>query len=95
VRATGQTRGAIGPFYIVISLIRSAINAAAGTGVIAYLVVPPINLGGVDPFDVWVSVSTFLGQDLIDNDRYTYGIRATSSQGQGAEIHGISVSYRF
>jgi hypothetical protein len=35
------------------------------------------------------------GREIVDNARFSYGIRARSNMGQGGSIHGISLSYTF
>jgi hypothetical protein len=81
----------VGLWLIVVRLMRY--SRGGFVDVLADLWVPsdPLQL---TPFDYTVAIPSN-GKEIIDNARYSYGIRASSTQGQGGEIHGISLSYTF
>jgi hypothetical protein len=49
---------------------------------------------GMTLFDYTVAMPTD-GREIVDNARFSYGLRATSNMGQGGSIQGISLSYTF
>jgi hypothetical protein len=97
LRVSGQTSGHVGAFFIRVDLLRfrqQTTGQASQSEVLVNVVVPSAPAGAVEPFE-YSAFTASNGTEVVDNVRFSYGIYATSTQGKGAEIHGISVSYDF
>jgi hypothetical protein len=92
MRVNGAVSFQVGFYFISVRFLRY--SRSGFVDVLAEVWAPsdPLQL---TPFDYTVAVQPADGREIVDNARFSYGIRATSTQGQGGEIHGISVSYTF
>jgi hypothetical protein len=93
LRAVGEATGAVGGFFITVALYRYRLDAGGQPDLLTLILQQTGELGAPEPFDQSASVSSSL--NLVDNNQFSYAITATSNQGPGAEIRGLSVSYRF
>jgi len=91
MRVKGAVSIAVGFYIIIVRLLRY--SRGGFVDVLANLWVPsdPLQL---TPFDYTLAIPSN-GQEIVDNARFSYGIRASSDQGQGAAISGISITYTF
>jgi hypothetical protein len=98
MRVSGQSKALVHGGFISIGLTRHQQRLGPTpqsdqlAGLNVQIIAPGVSLA---PFDRSTFVLPNDPRGIVDNTQYSYSLHATSAQGQGAEIHGISVSYTF
>jgi len=93
IRVNGTVSAQVGPLFTLVRFERYA-QRSGSVDTLALVLAnsDPLQL---TPFDSAAAITPADGREIVDNGRYSYGIYASSGQGQGATIAGISVSYTF
>jgi hypothetical protein len=94
MRVVGAVNYQVGPLFIGVSLMRyGQVIGASPSDTLAQVWATSDPLG-MTVFDYTVAMPTD-GREIVNNARFSYGLRATSNMGEGGAISGISITYTF